>query len=427
MLLVKVGLLDTPIKICLVTTFPPSKGRLNEYGFHLAKELQQDPAVKLTILADEVSTPDQELSGFNVLRCWSYNSLSNPLKLLRTLRKLKPDVVWFNLVFPSFGDKPVPAFFGLSIPAISRLAGFNSHVTLHHLMESVDLADAGVRFERLYRIAGRMATRILLRSNSVSVLLPAYRRVLMELYKAKNVNLRLHGIFSGQPEPPDYTLRGNPEHKVLALGEWGTYKRLEVLLEAFSELVKKLPSAKLVIAGRNHPLTPNYVESVLKPFENCPWIEYTGYVSESSIPSLFRPMSIVVLPYSSATGPSGVAHLACEHAVPMVASDLPDFHEMAAAEGMAIDFFPTDSPHDLTEAMYKLLTSPERLREMAEQNFAAALRMTMPAIIQQYRETFSEHAEKRKKSSGPTSRWRSTFRSLRSMLYGEPLSSGNEP
>ncbi len=417
--------MDTPIRICLVTTFPPSKGRLNEYGFHLAKELQKDPSVELTILGDDLMAPEQELPDFNVLRCWNYNSITNPLKVLRALRKLKPDVVWFNLVFPSFGDKPVPAFFGLSIPAISRFAGYKSHVTLHHLMESVDLADAGVRFQRLYRIAGRMATRMLLRSNSVSVLLPAYRRVLMELYRAKNVNLRLHGVFSGQPEPPDYTLRGNPEHRVLALGEWGTYKRLEVLLEAFSVLVKKLPTAKLVIAGRNHPLTPNYVESVLKPFADCPWIEYTGYVSENSIPSLFRPMTAVVLPYSSATGPSGVAHLACEHAVPMIASDLPDFHEMAEAEGMAIDFFRTDSAQDLTDAMYKLLTSPERQREMAEQNFAAALRMTMPAIIQQYRESFLEHAGRGK--SGPLPRWRSTFNSLRSLLYGEPLSSGQKP
>ena len=417
--------MNTPIKICLVTTFPPSKGRLNEYGFHLAKELQQDSSVQLTILADQLPALEQELDGFNVTRCWRYNSLANPLKLLRALRKLKPDVVWFNLVFPSFGDKPVPAFLGLAIPALSRRAGFKSHVTLHHLMESVDLADAGVRFERLYRFAGRMATRMLLQSNSVNVLLPAYRRLLMKLYKAKNVNLRLHGIFSGEPEPPDYLLRGNPQHKILALGEWGTYKRLEVLLDAFSELVKKLPSAKLIIAGRNHPLTPNYVESVLKPFASCPWIEYTGYVSESAIPALFRPMSVVVLPYSSATGPSGVAHLACEHAVPMIASDLPDFHEMAAAEGMAIDFFPTDSPHDLTQTMYNMLMSGQRQRQMAEQNYAAALKMTLPAIIGQYRETFLEHENTG--TSAPLSKWRSTFRALRAMLYSEPLSSGNEP
>jgi len=417
--------LNTPTKICLVTTFPPSKGRLNEYGFHLARGLQQDASVELTVLADELPAVEPELTGFNVKRCWSYNNFANPIRLLRTIKRLKPDVVWFNLVFPSFGDKPIPAFLGLATPALVRLAGYDSHVTLHHLMESVDLADAGVRFQSLYRIAGRIATRMLLGANSVSVLLPAYRKMLTELYGAKNVNLRLHGIFSGEPVPPDYSLRNNPQQRVLALGEWGTYKRLEVLLEAFSELVKKLPTAKLVIAGRNHPLTPNYVETVLKPFANCPWIEYTGYVSEKSIPSLFQPMSVVVLPYSSATGPSGVAHLACEHGVPMIASDLPDFRGMAAAEEMAIDFFPTDSAQQLTDTMYNLLTSPERQRVMAQQNHTAALKMTLPAIIGQYRASFNECAGARKEKA--SSRVRSTFRSLRSMLYGEPLSSGREP
>ena len=40
------------MKICLVTAFPPSRRGLNEYGYHLAKELQQDLLISLTVLAD---------------------------------------------------------------------------------------------------------------------------------------------------------------------------------------------------------------------------------------------------------------------------------------------------------------------------------------------------------------------------------------
>ena len=29
------------MKICLVTAFPPSRRRLNEYGYHIAQELQR--------------------------------------------------------------------------------------------------------------------------------------------------------------------------------------------------------------------------------------------------------------------------------------------------------------------------------------------------------------------------------------------------
>ena len=42
------------MKICLVTTFPPSTGGLSEYGFHIARELQRNPFLDLTVLADEL-------------------------------------------------------------------------------------------------------------------------------------------------------------------------------------------------------------------------------------------------------------------------------------------------------------------------------------------------------------------------------------
>ena len=37
---------------------------------------------------------------------------------------------------------------------MSRLSGHYTHVTLHHLMDNINLADSGIRFPRLYRAAG---------------------------------------------------------------------------------------------------------------------------------------------------------------------------------------------------------------------------------------------------------------------------------
>src|ERR1700741_2922251 len=99
-----------PMKVCLVTAFPPSTERINEYGFHLAKELRNGEFISLTVLADDPGEPLQELPGFDVERCWKFNSVTTPFKILRAARRNKPDVVWFNLVFSSFGDKPIPAF-----------------------------------------------------------------------------------------------------------------------------------------------------------------------------------------------------------------------------------------------------------------------------------------------------------------------------
>src|SRR5947209_9329872 len=142
------------MKICLVTTFPPSQGGLSEYGLHIAEELRRNPFISLTILADKISPSQPELDGFDVRRCWAFDDPANSFHLLQALGKLKPDVVWFNLLFSTFGRNPLNAFMGLLTPSFARLGGFYTHVTLHHLMDTVDLKDAGIRHARLYRAAG---------------------------------------------------------------------------------------------------------------------------------------------------------------------------------------------------------------------------------------------------------------------------------
>jgi glycosyltransferase involved in cell wall biosynthesis len=391
------------MKICLVTAFPPSRRGLNEYGYHIARELQRDPLLSVTVLADELETAEPEMDDFDVVRCWSFNRPANALRLLQTVREIRPDVVWFNLLFSTFGDRAVPAFFGLTSPALNRLFGTYTHVTLHHLIDNVDLADAGVRFPRLYRAGGSLATRLLLMSNSISVLLPAYRRTLMEKYRGDNVHFRAHGILSARPEYPQFEQRGNP-HRILAFGKWGTYKRLELLMQAFERVAEKLPNTKLIIAGGNHPMTPGYVESVAEQYKHNDRVEFTGYVAEEDIPQLFRSATVMVMPYSSATGSSGVAHLACEYGVPIVSAAIRDFYDMAEDEGIAIEFYQTGNAESLTDKLAEVLQSPERQREMGEQNFSAALRMTMPQIVRKYLRSFNLHQKAR--ALEPISRFR---------------------
>jgi len=386
------------MKICLVTAFPPSKVVLNEYGYHVARELQADPLVSLTILADELSERLPELPEFNVERCWAMNRLSNHRRILQTIREIKPDVVWFNLVFSSFGTKesPLAAFSGLTLPASTRMAGYYTHVTLHHLMDHIDLEDAGVRHKTLFRVAGNAATRLILMANSVSVLLPAYRRTLIDKYRGENIHFRAHGILGARPEYPDFESRGNPEHRILAFGKWGTYKRCEMLIEAFEERVAKaVPNAKLIIAGTNNGNSPGYIESLRAKHGNHPGIDFIGYVEEEKIRDIFGQSSFMVMPYTSATGASGVAHLAAQHGVPIICSDIADFREMAENEGLAIKFYPIGNKEALAQQMIDLLQNGEEQREMAEQNFSAALRLTMPQIIRQYVRAFDRHQRAR--------------------------------
>lgn len=389
------------MKICLVATFPPSGRQLNEYAYYIARELQANPEIELTILADQLTNYDfatdkdgnplptaqqPELPGFNVIRCWKFGSVDTPMRLLQTIRRLKPDVVWYNLVFSSFAtpEKPIAAFAGLSAPALTRVAGFYTHITLHHIIEHVDFAAAGVKLERLFRIGTNLTTRALLKANSLSVLLSGYHRTLRTKYFAQNVLLSTHGTFGSIPTPPDFTRRGNPDRRILAIGHWGTYKRLETLMEAFPLVLQKIPNARLIVAGANHHTKVGYWESIRDAQPAGLPIEFRGYVPEEEIPELFGSASIVAIPYDSATGSSGPAHQACEYGVPIVCADLPDFHAMVDDEDMAVRFYKLGDAADLAEQLIAILQSPEVEHEMAEQNFVAGLEMMIGNVVNNY-------------------------------------------
>lgn len=389
------------MKICLVAAFPPSRRQLTEYSFHIAREMQRYKDVELTVLADELENYDfntdadgksqtarqqEELPGFHVVRCWKFGSLSTPMRLLNTIRRLKPDVVWFNLVFSSFGEpaNPFAAFAGLSVPALTRAAGFYTHITLHHIIEHVDFASTGVRHERIYRMGTGVATWALLKAHSVSVLLSAYRRTLMEKYSAQNILVGTHGTLSAIPSEPDFTKRGNPEHRILAFGHWGTYKRLETLMEAFPSILAKVPNARLIVAGANNPAAPGYWESIRAAQPAGLPIEFRGYIPQKNVPELFHTSSVLVMPYDSSTGSSGPAHQACEYGLPIVCADIPDFRCMAADDDMAINFYKKGDTADLADKLVAVLQSPELQRQMSEHNYQAGVQMTMAAIVRNY-------------------------------------------
>ncbi|HEX4784592.1 MAG TPA: glycosyltransferase [Candidatus Sulfotelmatobacter sp.] len=375
------------MKIALITSFPPSRHALNEYGFHVANQLRQESCIELTVLGDYLPTPAEELPGFNVIRCWGFGRNGNLASLVRAIRKVKPEVAWFNLGFASFGDSPVSAILGLVAPAMARLNGVHSHVTLHQLFETVDLEDAAVSNKRLYKAGGWLATHLLLSANSLSVLMPAYRRTLDEKYKRGQVSVRSHGIFAGKPDPPDFTRRGNPTHRILAFGKWGTYKRLELLIAAFNRVAQKIPNTELVIGGGDHPKTPGYVKSMADRFASDR-IRFLGYVPEEGIADLFRNASLAVMPYTSSAGSSGVAHLAAQYGVPVIASGIQDFRDLAEHEGIAIRFFTPGDEDSLVEELITALNSPEDLKEMAWKSHAAGVAMSMPQVVRDYIRSF---------------------------------------
>src|SRR5579859_5766178 len=95
------------MKICFLTGFPPSKAVLNEYGYHVARELQADPLISLTILSDEYNGPEPELPEFDVRRCWKQNRLSNHMRLLKASASASRTWSGSILSFPALATKRI--------------------------------------------------------------------------------------------------------------------------------------------------------------------------------------------------------------------------------------------------------------------------------------------------------------------------------
>ncbi len=106
-------------------------------------------------------------------------------------------------------------------------------------------------------------------------------------------------------------------------------------------------------------------------------------------------MSIVVMPYDSATGSSGPAHQACEFGIPIVCADIEDLRGMAVGENMAVRFHKKGDAVDLANQIITILKSPEIQRQMAEHNFEAGVDMTMTNVVRNYLRWFELHKTKR--------------------------------
>jgi glycosyltransferase involved in cell wall biosynthesis len=166
-------------------------------------------------------------------------------------------------------------------------------------------------------------------------------------------------------------------------------------MDAFPLVLKKIPNARLIVAGANHHTKVGYWESIRDAQPAGLPIEFRGYVPEEEIPELFGSTSIVAIPYDSATGSSGPAHQACEFGIPIVCADLPDFRAMVDDEDMAARFYKPGNASDLAAQIISILKSPELEYDMAEVNYAAGLEMMIGNVVNNYLRWFILHRCKR--------------------------------
>ena len=385
------------MKLAILTAYPPSKVTLNEYAYHLVKSFRQSEKVTQLILLTD-ATPDEKETNFTengceiiIRECWKFNSYTNILNVTKAINQTKPDAVLFNLQFMKFGDKKVAAALGLALPLVCKIKKIPTIVLLHNILEQVDLESAGFTknkiVQKFYNFIGTLLTKLILKADLVAVTMDNYVTTLKDKYKVNHVKMIPHGTFE-IPDKPSQKLPEGPL-KIMAFGKFGTYKKVESMIKAV-EIVREETGLNLeiVIAGTDNPNVPGYLSNVKETFKHVLQLNFTGYVEEAEVATLFTESAVVVFPYTSTTGSSGVLHQAGSYGRAVVMPNLGDLANLILHEGYKGEFFEPNSIPSLAEAIRTIVSNDAYRIELGEANYKAATAFPMERITAIYLKEF---------------------------------------
>ena len=245
----------------------------------------------------------EELPGFDVIRCWKFNRLATPLRLLNTIEKVKPDVVWFNLVFSTFAtpDHPVAAFAGLSVPA-SDPSSVITRTSPCTTSSSTSISPAP-EFGRTDVSSGKRPSHQSPCSKQIR-----FRSCFPDIGArcSRNTQPRMScWARTGYLRPSESsgffkTRKSRPPHP----GDWtlGDLQAPGDLMEALPMVLKRVPSQ--IDRCRGQPSHQARLLGIDPRITKRCANRVSRICAEDAIPDLFGTTSVVVMPYDSATGPA---------------------------------------------------------------------------------------------------------------------------
>jgi glycosyltransferase involved in cell wall biosynthesis len=156
---------------------------------------------------------------------------------------------------------------------------------------------------------------------------------------------------------------GGGEVRLVTPGFVKDAKGLEGLLES----VAAVPGARWTIAGGPRDAADEpVVAAIARRIEALGLgdrVRITGFLPRAAIDELLATATLAVFPYAWSAGSAAVAW-AVGVGTPVLASDLPVFHELRQA-GAGVELAPTGDPAAWTAAIRRLVASPGRRQALS--------------------------------------------------------------
>jgi glycosyltransferase involved in cell wall biosynthesis len=389
--------------LVIVSPFPPAITGIGQYGYHITRGLATSGVfTRITVLAGSHvngQTPNH-LGLTEIEYCWAPGHYNARRSILSRVRRLNPDLVWFNAGASIFGKSPWLNVSGLLTPMFLQRMGYPTVVTLHELVELTDLRTLNAPGGRFAKAGARLLTTMTSQADLVCLTMKNYT----DWLSARGVNC-IHIPIGAYHEPE--LLADSDSQELLFFTTLAPFKGLELLLIAFELLHSEYPKLKLTIAGSAHPRFPEYAQQLKARFGKMDGVDWIGPISEDHVMELFRRAQIVVLPYSASTGSSSVLYQAATWGRPIVTSDLNEVKELVSESGLQVELFKSGDVQSLYGKIRDLLVLKEKRSLQVTHNFTAIQRTRPQETCKKYIQAFNKALEKRlstKRITVPTTR-----------------------
>lgn len=180
---------------------------------------------------------------------------------------------------------------------------------------------------------------------------------------------------------------GPRDEVALFFGYIREYKGLDLLFEAWPEVVDSRPRARLLVAGDPSRIGSSRASELEAWATSLGAVHRFEYIPFSEVAHYFAAADVLVMPYRHISQ-SGVLYLALSLGVPVVATRVGGLSEVLR-EGQSALLIPPESRDSLAEALIRLLGDADLRGRLANAGRRLAAEHSWPAIAEKTERAFS--------------------------------------
>jgi glycosyltransferase involved in cell wall biosynthesis len=345
------------MKIFMICPFPfPSIGGAEGLAYELAKSLAEKNEVFIASLSSGYRSlsENKNLHVISNLKKGKIGFIKNFFIILKLLMKERPNVIHAHFVFPAAAWGITGKLFKVPVIVTSHGADIQKNKEIGYgarLNKVVALITwLTLKLIDVHVVVGKSMIKDAIEAGSD----PSRVRIVYN-----GIDLKKISLSKGTNIFRRYGLIKN-DFLVLYLGRLHPKKRPDLLVRAYSKVLKRIPNAKLILCGKGEERRK--LEKLASDLSISNAIIFTGFVSEDEKWDLLKNCDVFVLPSIIEGHPITVMEaMVCGK--PVIATNVGPFPEIIR-DGETGVLVPVDSAEYLVKAIIDLALNIERRKEM---------------------------------------------------------------